>query len=260
MTRRMLFASLFGLFLIVRGDSFAQSTTGAIRGTVTDPSGAVIPSASIVVTSSTSGSKSATSGADGAFTFDHLVPGRYSASITATGFAQGNITDIMVFRGKTTSENVTLQIPVEQQQMQVTADTAGVDTSADNNASAMVIKGKDLDALSDDPDELQNELKAWPARRRAQRRANLHRRLYRRAASAEVFDPRDPHQPESIFGAVRQAGLRPHRDSHQARHRQAPRHVHDEWATTLHSTRSTPSSPASPLTTPLSSPAMPAAR
>ena len=35
-----------------------------------------------------------------------------------------------------------------------------VDTSADNNASAIVIKGKDLDALSDDPDELQSELNA----------------------------------------------------------------------------------------------------
>ena len=33
-------------------------------------------------------------------------------------------------------------------------------TSADNNASAIVIKGKDLDALSDDPDELQSELTA----------------------------------------------------------------------------------------------------
>ena len=35
-----------------------------------------------------------------------------------------------------------------------------MDTSADNNASAIVIKGKDLDALSDDPDELQSELNA----------------------------------------------------------------------------------------------------
>ena len=35
-----------------------------------------------------------------------------------------------------------------------------VDTSADNNSSSLVIKGKDLDALSDDPDELQSELTA----------------------------------------------------------------------------------------------------
>ncbi len=42
----------------------------------------------------------------------------------------------------------------------MTEQGVGVDTSADNNASAMVIKGKDLDALSDDPDELQSELSA----------------------------------------------------------------------------------------------------
>ena len=35
-----------------------------------------------------------------------------------------------------------------------------VDTSPENNANAIIIKGKDLEALSDDPDELQSELQA----------------------------------------------------------------------------------------------------
>ena len=51
-------------------------------------------------------------------------------------------------------------IETQQQQVQVSAETMTVDTSPDNNANAIVIKGKDLDALSDDPDELQNELQA----------------------------------------------------------------------------------------------------
>ncbi len=160
MTRRLLFAGLFGLYLISRTACFAQSAVGGIRGTVTDPSGAVIPSASIVISSSTGGTKTATSGADGAFALDHLVPGRYSASITASGFAPDNVTDIMVYGGKTTPQNVMLQIAVEQQQIQVSAEAATVDTNPDNNASAIVIKGKDLDALSDDPDQMQDELTA----------------------------------------------------------------------------------------------------
>ena len=49
---------------------------------------------------------------------------------------------------------------MEQQQVEVTEGALGVSTSADSNASAIVIKGKDLDALSDDPDELQSELTA----------------------------------------------------------------------------------------------------
>ena len=86
-----------------------------------------------------------------------------------------------------------------------------VDTSADNNASSMVIKGKDLDALSDDPDELQSELTALAgASGRPQRRTDLYRRLHRRTAPAEVIHPRNPHQPESLRGAVRQARLRAH--------------------------------------------------
>ena len=44
--------------------------------------------------------------------------------------------------------------------MQVNEETTTVDTSPENNANAIIIKGKDLDALSDDPDELQNELQA----------------------------------------------------------------------------------------------------
>ena len=160
MTRPLLLASLFGLLLLFSGSCFAQSTTGGIHGTVTDPSGAVIPSASIVVTSNAGGAKSAASGADGAFAIDHLAPGRYSLSITATGFAPTTSPDIMVFGAKTTAANVTLQIAVEQQQVQVSADTVTVDTNPENNASAIVIKGKDLDALSDDPDELQDELTA----------------------------------------------------------------------------------------------------
>ena len=51
-------------------------------------------------------------------------------------------------------------MPVETQQVTVSDQGVSVDTSADNNASSMVIKGKDLDALSDDPDELQSELSA----------------------------------------------------------------------------------------------------
>jgi outer membrane receptor for ferrienterochelin and colicin len=49
---------------------------------------------------------------------------------------------------------------METQNVTVTDQGMSVDTSADNNASSLVIKGKDLDALSDDPDELQSELTA----------------------------------------------------------------------------------------------------
>ena len=57
-------------------------------------------------------------------------------------------------------QNLALSIAIEQQQVTVSEQDAGLDTSPDNNANAIVIKGKDLDALSDDPDQLQDELNA----------------------------------------------------------------------------------------------------
>jgi len=152
LTALLLFASI--------GIACAQTPTGGIRGTVADPSGALIPSAQVTITNSNGFSKSVSSRDDGTFALDHLVPGRYAASITATGFASSTVADIPVYGGKTTPENLTLQLPVEQQQVQVNDQGLSVDTSADNNASAIVIKGKDLDALSDDPDEMQDELTA----------------------------------------------------------------------------------------------------
>jgi hypothetical protein len=138
----------------------AQAASGIVSGTVTDPSGALVPSATVVLAGSGGFSKSVASGANGAFTFGQLPPGQYSLTVTASGFAVFSLDNVQVSGTKPTLASVALQLPVEEQQVQVQADGMSVDTSPDNNAGAIVIKGKDLDALSDDPDELQNELSA----------------------------------------------------------------------------------------------------
>jgi len=138
----------------------AQSAAGEIRGVVTDPSGAVIASANIVLASSDDATTTATSGRDGGFHFPAVKPGTYTLVIEAKGFATTTLDSIEVEAGKLIQQSVKMELPVEQQQVEVKEDSIGVSTTPDNNASATVIKGKDLDALSDDPDELQNELTA----------------------------------------------------------------------------------------------------
>ncbi|HEY1986271.1 MAG TPA: TonB-dependent receptor [Terracidiphilus sp.] len=138
----------------------AQSQNGEVRGTVTDQTGALVPSAMVVLSNDAGYAKTAASGHDGVFAFAGVMPGRYKILVTAQGFAAASVEDVKVFAAKTAVENVSLQIQVDEQQVQVKEESLGVDTSAENNASAIVIKGKDLDALSDDPDELQNELNA----------------------------------------------------------------------------------------------------
>ena len=135
--------------------------TGAIRGQVADPSGAVIPGANVLVlTTEGKTAAKATSDAAGAYAVRGLPPGTYSVTVTAQGFAAFRVPNIVVSAGQTRSLNPALQIQIEKQEVEVQAENTTIGTAADANASAIVIKGEDLNALSDDPDELQNELQA----------------------------------------------------------------------------------------------------
>ena len=144
--------------------SLAQTSTatamGTLRGQVADPSGAVIPQAALTVTSAAGVSRTATSDEAGQYTITGLPAGLYTVTVQATGFSTFTLPAVKLAAGQSQRLNISLTIQMEQQQVQVTADTQGVSVDPDSNASAVVLTGKDLDALSDDPDELSNELTA----------------------------------------------------------------------------------------------------
>jgi hypothetical protein len=161
MTSRIILNFICGALLLFAGlPATAAAQTGSIHGTVTDPSGAVIPASTVTLSNSNGFSSTTTSGGDGTFAIDSLEPGRYFITATAEGFAPLDPVEVQVFANKTSSQKLALKIAADTQQVNVTDEGMSVDTSAANNANSMVIKGKDLDALSDDPDELQNELNA----------------------------------------------------------------------------------------------------
>jgi Carboxypeptidase regulatory-like domain len=137
----------------------AQGPTGTLQGRVLDPSGAVIPQAQITVTSSSGQSATAVSDGSGAYQVHGLAAGGYNVTAATPGFAPFT-SSVTLTAGQTRTLNIAMQIQMEQQQVQVEADTPTVDTSPDQNANAVVLKGKDLDALSDDPDELESQLQA----------------------------------------------------------------------------------------------------
>ena len=138
---------------------FGQGPTGTLQGRVLDPSGAVIPQAQVTVTSPSGKSATAVSDGTGSYQVRGLAAGAYTVNATTAGFAPFTST-VTVTAGQTKTLNIAMQIQMEQQQVQVEAETPTVDTSPDQNANAVVLKGKDLDALSDDPDELENQLQA----------------------------------------------------------------------------------------------------
>lgn len=139
----------------------AQAAKGSVHGQVTDPSGAVIPNANVSLTTPDGHTvATVTSNAGGSYQVNNLTPGTYIVIANAQGFAPSNSKAVSVTAGQAKLFNVALEIQVQQQQVQVNAESTTVDTNPDSNANAVVIKGKDLDALSDDPDELSSELQA----------------------------------------------------------------------------------------------------
>ena len=149
---------LFLLFCGALGSAFAQAPSN-LHGQVTDPTGAIIPGASISLKSS-GNAFTTKSDSGGNYTFQGVTPGSYTLSTTVTGFTPFSESGINIAPGQAKSLNVTLSIATQDQQITVTAQDQSVDTNPDNNADQVVIKGKDLDALSDDPDQLQDELQA----------------------------------------------------------------------------------------------------
>lgn len=137
----------------------APVPNGQLRGVVIDPQGAVVPDALITLRLGAQ-VLTARSGHDGAYVFPNLAPGSYSVAVTAHNFAELTIENVEIVAGQARELKLPLSIAVEHQEVTVTGQNQSVSINPDQNASAMVIRGRDLDALSDDPNELQNELQA----------------------------------------------------------------------------------------------------
>jgi hypothetical protein len=152
--------SLIFLFFLSVGSAAAQTSTGAIHGRVTDPSGAVVQNANVTATPAGGKALRTTSNAQGVYELNNLAPGSYTVTVSAKGFAPDAEPGVNVSAGMPMQFDIALHIDVEKQQLEVQGNSNTIDTSSENNASALIIKGKDLDALSDDPDELSTELEA----------------------------------------------------------------------------------------------------
>ncbi len=142
--------------------STRQTGRSSLRGHITDPSGALIPGAQITVTTA-NGAVVAhlTADATGGYVLRGLAAGTYVIEAEAQGFTRSVSAPIQLAIGQAMIEDVKMIIATAQQQVQVTAEgEPTLSTQADQNASAVVLQGKQLQGLSDDPDELQNELQA----------------------------------------------------------------------------------------------------
>lgn len=138
----------------------AQSTV-TLHGAITDPTGAVIPNATISLTTPDGHTvATVTSDSSGQYSIASLKPGLYIVLVSARGFATSESKAVSFKPGQNLLFNVTLRIAIAKQQVIVNTDVPTVSVSPTENANSIVLKGSALDALSNDPDELQDELNA----------------------------------------------------------------------------------------------------
>jgi hypothetical protein len=156
-------ATLAGIMLVLGLSPawlLAQNPSGSVHGQISDPSGAGVPSAKVAAISSSGQVITGTVNPDGSYEIKGLAPGVYTVGAKAKGFDNFEQPAVQVAAGKSLKVDIALKIAEEVEKVQVTEETNKVGTNPTENATALIIKGEDLNALSDDPDELQSELEA----------------------------------------------------------------------------------------------------
>src|SRR5262245_56313499 len=129
--KRILLFALFSLCASAgAAGAYAQSAvSGAVSGTVSDPSHAVVPSASVtLLNASTNQEELAATDADGRFRFNSVQPGTYTLTIKTGGFADYKQEQVVVEVGRTSIIDATLSVGGAQAEVSVVADLPVVNT------------------------------------------------------------------------------------------------------------------------------------
>ncbi len=135
------FLTLLLLSFVFVSSSSAQNTTAALKGTVSDPSGAVIPGVTVTITNTATGlSDTVASDASGFFSFPVIAVGAYQLRVSSTGFSQYTQTGLVLDVGQTGVANVALKPGDGGTQVEVNSNVPLVDT--ETPTSNQVIQGQ----------------------------------------------------------------------------------------------------------------------
>lgn len=123
-----------------------QGTTGTITGTVTDPSGAVIPGASVVAHNlETNEERNATTSEVGTYEFTTLIPGTYRLQVSKAGFASAVVNSIQLLVKQERQIDVELKAGTTTENVTVSAASVSLDT--ENPAQSEVVTANALSTL-----------------------------------------------------------------------------------------------------------------
>src|SRR5258708_244553 len=126
--KRLVLTILVVLSLAVAAD--AQTFRGAINGTVSDPSGAVIPNAAVRATENATGiDHNTVTTRDGVFAFQDIPLGLYKVAVTASGFPVYTVDKVEVIAGTIYTLQVRLTLQQQATTVEVSAAALTLDTT-----------------------------------------------------------------------------------------------------------------------------------
>jgi hypothetical protein len=108
------------------GSLFAQTTS--VSGTITDPTGAIVPGATVELESATGVRRTQTVDADGRYIFPQLAPGKYKLTVKSAGFSSKVINELELLVNNPATVNVSLEVGQITETVAVSAEAAQVNT------------------------------------------------------------------------------------------------------------------------------------
>jgi hypothetical protein len=157
--KHLLSIFLIGLLTLFSSSGALAQQAGSLTGQVVDTLGAVVVGASVTAVDAGGKEKTVVTNRQGEYSLTGLAPGKYTVRTTAPTFQSYENTEVEITAG----ERQELVIALVAAGIEETVDVGNdgqVSTDQDNNAGATVLKDKDLDALPDDPEELEAALQA----------------------------------------------------------------------------------------------------
>lgn len=114
------------------------TTAGELSGIVTDPTGAVIPGASLTISRPSTGfSRTVSANADGSFDIADLQPGTYSLRASAKGFSDAVYNGVAIFTGRTLNLKVKMAVGTSTQTVEVSSQPETLETTTNTLATTI---------------------------------------------------------------------------------------------------------------------------
>lgn len=127
--------------LLFTSQMFAQLSTAALNGVVRDPTGAIVPKATVSLTAvDTAVVKTTQSNNAGEYVFTSLIPGKYTLEATAKGFSAKKVNEFILAVGQTGTIDFTLAVGSESSVVTVDAEAQQLDATSSNLGTVLATK------------------------------------------------------------------------------------------------------------------------